>query len=418
MRYFILILLAISLFSNEDLKLVQLAYKSGLKPVPSDFESLLKELNNDSKELSKEKIILGKKLFFDKNLSLDRDISCASCHIFDKGGADARTTAIGHKKQENPFHLNTPTVLNTAFAKKFFWNGRSDTLQDQAKGPLQASFEMSITPELAEKRIYENREYDAMFMNAFSSTKITFDKIAESISAYEKTLVTRGRYDDFLLGYFDILTTEEKQGLKLFITNGCVGCHNGIGLGGQVIRKFPLSYHSAWSINKPINIKRIQKKYKIFLEKLNKIQLNNDSARLKLLTSRMGEKDTALLIEGFFNQISKENVLKVITSSGCTKCHGEKNNIDDSLLKKIAFPFENKGGFLGSKEPKGYFRVPLLRNVVATKPYFHNGSIDKLEDAIKIMGKHQSRVELDEYEIDKIVKFLKAVDGKIIEYLK
>ena len=419
MKYLLLILLSIPLFANEDLELVQLAYNTGLKPVPNNFESLLKELNTNTYDLSKEKIALGKKLFFDKNLSLAKDISCASCHSFDKGGADAIPTAIGHKNQKNPFHLNTPTVLNTVFSKKLFWDGRSESLQDQAKGPLQASFEMSITPELAEKRIYENEGYEDIFVNVYGSNEVTFEKIANAIAAYEKTIITRGRYDDFLLGYFDALNHKEKEGLKLFITKSCVGCHNGIGLGGQTLRKFPLAYHNIWSLLKPIEVKRLEKKYMRFLTKLEKIAFKNDAHRLRYLKVKMGKEDINLLKKGFFNEVQDDKVLNVMTSSACTTCH-EKNTYDvqESILPTVAFPFENKGGFLGSKINKKYFRVPLLRNVVQTKPYFHNGEIDKLEDAIKIMAKHQSRVNINEEEIDKIVTFLKAVDGEIINYMR
>ncbi|MCW8837154.1 MAG: hypothetical protein OQK11_00495, partial [Thiovulaceae bacterium] len=341
MKYILFIFLAISLFSNDDLKLVELAYKNGLKPVPQSFESF-----------SKDKILLGKKLFFEKELSLEKDISCATCHNFNLGGADAKPTAIGHKNQKNPFHLNTPTVLNTAFSKKFFWDGRSETLENQAKGPLQAPFEMAITPPLAEKRISQNKAYKQLFKAAFGSDEVTFDKIAQAISAYEKILITRGRYDDFLLGYFDKLTQNEKKGLELFITKGCVGCHNGIALGGQVLRKFPLSYHTVWSMKKPKEIKELIERYNNSLSDLGGFQ-------------SLKESDVKVLKDGFFSQIDEKKVLNVRTSSACDECH--KNNSNN------IFPFENKGGFKGSQKPKGYFRVPLLRNVVDTGPYFHNG---------------------------------------------
>ena len=395
MKYILFILLAINLFSNDDLKLVELAYDSGLKPVPQNFESLLKDLDTDADSLSKDKIKLGKKLFFEKDLSLAKDISCASCHNFNLGGADAKPTAIGHKNQENPFHLNTPTVLNTAFSKKFFWNGRSQTLKNQAKGPLQAPFEMSITPILAEKRISQNKAYKQMFIDAFGNDEVTFEKIADAISAYEKTLVTRGRYDDYLLGYFDKLTQNEKDGLKIFITKGCVGCHNGIGLGGQVLRKFPLSYHTVWSMKKPKEIKELLDKYNKYLNGLSSFKSLNKS-------------DIKALKDGFFTQIEEKKVLKVMRSSACDECH-EKNTND-------IFPFENKGGFTGSQKPKGYFRVPLLRNVVDTKPYFHNGEVKELKDAIKIMGKHQVRIDLSDDEIENIIAFLKSVNGKILDF--
>lgn len=416
MKYFFYIILTIGLFANEDLNLVKLAYNNGLKPAPSNFKALLTALNTNSKELSKEKIILGKKLFFEKNLSLNQDISCASCHSFNKGGADNLPTAVGHKNQKNPFHLNTPTILNAAFSKNFFWNGRTKTLQEQAKGPLQASFEMSITPSLAEKRIREKRGYKEMFQKIYGENAISFENIVNAISTYEQTIFTQGRFDDFLLGKFDALNRNEKDGLKLFITKGCVGCHNGIGLGGQVLRKFPLTYHDIWSISKPAEIQSLQKRYKDFLNNLEKKPLQGNDSKLNYMRLKMGEKDIELLRKGFFNQIDKKETLKVMTTTACTTCHDKNTNqVKQNLVKKIAFPFKNTGGFLGYNGTK-YFRVPLLRNIVQTKPYFHNGSVEKLKDAIKIMGKYQSRVDLTNNEVDKIILFLKAVDSKAVEY--
>ncbi len=384
MKYLMIFLLPLCLFGSDDEKLILLAYESGLKPVPKSFESLQYHLGG---ELSLAKIALGKKLFFDKNLSLKRDINCASCHSFDKGGVDGLGSAIGHLGQENPFHLNAPTVFNTAFSKKLFWDGRSDSLQDQAKGPLQAPFEMSITPRLAEQRIRENREYPPLFQKAYGSSDITFETIADVIASYEKTLLTRGRYDDFLLGDVNALNQSEKKGLKLFITKGCAGCHNGRGLGGQVLRKFPLSYHKIWSMSNPKAIGELIARYQ------------------KGLVLSKHEHD--LLKEGFFQKID---------ANKCTTCHIDSGiEVKKELIKTVAFPFENRGGFLGAANK--YFRVPLLRNVVKTKPYFHNGSVEKLEDAIRIMGIHQVRTKLTDEEVKKIVDFFKAVDGALVDYL-
>ena len=384
MKYLMIVLLSLYLFGSDDEKLILLAYESGLKPVPKSLESLRYHLNDD---LDLAKIALGKKLFFDKNLSLKRDINCATCHSFDKGGVDGLSSAVGHLNQENPFHLNAPTVFNTAFSKKLFWDGRSDSLQDQAKGPLQAPFEMSITPRLAEQRVRENHKYPPLFQKAYGSADITFETIADAIASYEKTLLTRGRYDDFLLGDVNALNQSEKAGLELFITKGCAGCHNGRGLGGQAMRKFPLSNHKIWSMSNP----------KIIGELITRYQ-----KRLKL-----SEHDHKLLQEGFFQKTDSDR---------CTTCHIDDGiEVKKELIKMVAFPFENRGGFLGASNR--YFRVPLLRNVVKTKPYFHNGSVEKLEDAIRIMGIYQLRTELTDEEVKKIVDFFRAVDGDLVKYL-
>ncbi len=424
MKYLILtIMLVACLIANDKLRQSALYY--GLKPVPKDLNSLQEELDLDKDELSFSKVSLGKKLFYDKDLSLGKDISCASCHNFKKGGADGLSTAIGHKNQENPFHLNTPTVLNTAFSKQYFWNGRSETLQDQAKGPLQAKFEMAITPKLAEQRIKENKVYEKMFLDAFGTKEISFDKIASAISSYEKTLLTRGRFDKFLEGDLTALNKKEKEGLNLFITKSCVGCHTGIALGGQNLRRFPLVHHKIWSMKTIEEVNQLKKKYDAFLVNLNeskkyyKMQFNDNKSLIAFLEKSFGIEDLKLLREGFFHLYPEEIAYKEIVSKACISCHDKKNNeVDKEKLAKIVFPFENQGGFLGKENPQRYFRVPLLRNVVKTKPYFHNGGIKKLEEAIKIMVQHQHRTKITDDEVEKIVAFLKAVDGEFMEYIR
>ena len=417
MKYLLLLLSTLVLFANEDLNLIKEAYNNGLKPVPSNFESLLKALDSDKKELSKEKIALGEKLFFEKELSLNKDISCATCHNFNKGGADGIPTAIGDKGQKNPFHLNTPTVLNTAFSKNLFWNGSSTSLAHQATGPLQAPFEMAITPELAEQRIKAKEEYITLFNTIYGNNAITFKNIANAIAAYEKTLVTHGRFDEYLLGDYTAISKKEKEGLRLFINKGCVGCHNGEALGGQVLRKFPLTYHTIWTLEKPNNIQALQIKYTKFIDKLKEKNISNNFTKLQEFHKNFSVNEIKLLKNGFFNTIKKEQQLNVITSTSCNECHTDTNyQIKPELLSTISFPFKNKGGFLGAKDTNKYFRVPLLRNIVQTQPYFHNGSVKKLEDAIKLMASHQSRTDLTKSEIEKIIAFLKAVDGKLIDY--
>ena len=424
MKYLMLCILSFGILLGSE-ELLRSAYYYGLKPVPKDLVNLQKELNLSKKELSVKRVLLGKKLFNDKNLSLGRDISCASCHSFKKGGADGRVTAIGHKERKNPFHLNTPTVLNTAFSKQYFWNGRSESLQDQAKGPLQAEFEMSITPKLAEERIKENKEYEKMFQDTFGSKEISFEKIASAISSYEKTLLTRGRFDEFLEGNLNALNKEEKEGLNLFITKSCVGCHNGIALGGQELRRFPLVHHKIWSMKTIEEVNELKKKYEAFLTNLNeskkyyKMEFNSDKSLVGFLEKSLGKDELKLIREGFFHLYPEKLAYKEIVSNACISCHDKKNNkVDKEKLAKIVFPFENKGGFLGKENPQRYFRVPLLRNVVKTYPYFHNGGIEELEDAIKLMVEHQHRTKISDDEVKKIVSFLKAVDGEIVEYVK
>ena len=352
MKYIIaLILIFLPLLALDSLQ--QKALGKGLRPIPKDFKVLKSQVDDPQNPMTIPKILLGKKLFFDKNLSKDRSLACAKCHDIKKGGEDGKSTAIGFEDQENPSHLNSPTVLNTAYSKHFFWDGRASSLREQAKGPMQAHFEMASTPELIEERVKENPKYREKFNEIFGDNSITFDNITKAIATYEKTLVTRGRYDDFLDGNTQALNSQEKRGLNLFIDMGCKGCHFGSAIGGQRIQKFPLrDYNSI----------------------------------LNLTTT--------------FNEKTKGRHIK-----------------DISLNFKMyrPYPFENVGGFMG-KDDERNFRVPILRDISKTAPYFHNGVVKTLREAIKIMSKNQIGVDLSKEQLDALEAFLKSLDGELVDY--
>lgn len=337
MRYFILSVLSFTLlFAIDSNALRQKALNRGMRSIPTDFEVLKSQVDDVKNPITLEKIELGRRLFFDKSLSLDGSIACASCHDIKKGGEDSKPTAIGYKDQKNPSHLNSPTVLNTAYSKHLFWDGRAASLREQAKGPIQAHFEMASTPKLIEQR-----------------TGMSFEDVVKAIAVYEKTLVTRGRYDDFLDGDNEALSKQEQRGLNLFIEMGCKGCHFGPAIGGQKIQKFPLRDYNSF---------------------------------LNITTS--------------FDEDTKGRKVK-----------------DISLGFKMyrPYPFENIGGFLG-KNGERKFRVPILRNISKTAPYFHNGIIKTLREAIKLMSKHQLGISLEEDQLDALEAFLKSLDGEIVDY--
>ncbi len=176
-----------------------------------------------------QKVALGEQLFFDKRLSRDGTLSCASCHdLYGKAGGDGRSTALGIDQQIGD--RNVPTVWNTAFQTMFFWDGRSPSLEDQAKGPLMNPIEMGmVSPAEVEKRVLEQERYYKAFADAFGAkTRITIDRIAEAIAAYERTLITPDTpYDRFVRGDINALTPAQVRGMALFQTVGCVTCHHG-----------------------------------------------------------------------------------------------------------------------------------------------------------------------------------------------
>jgi cytochrome c peroxidase len=354
LKYFIILpLIAITINGYDTLR--EKALDKGLRAIPSDFEKLKSEVDDKYNPLTNDKILLGKDLFFDKSLSKDKTIACATCHNLKKGGVDSKPTAIGYKNLANPNHLNSPTVLNTAYSKHLFWDGRAKSLREQAKGPSQAPFEMASTPELIEQRVKENPKYVKKFDKVYGEDEITFDNITKAIAAYEKTLVTRGRYDEFLEGDDNALTQKEKHGLNLFIDMGCKACHFGAAVGGQKIQKFPLRDYNS--------IIRITSTY---------------------------HEDT------------------------------DKREVTDmgfNFKMYHPYPFKNLGGFMG-KDGAQKFRVPILRNISKTAPYFHNGVIKTLREAISLMSTYQIGVDLTPKQLDNMEDFLKSLDGEIVDYPK
>jgi len=334
---FFILISNLTLFGSSNL--IEKAKKSGLAPIPNTRDELLK-LIDPKGLLTPERIELGKLLYFDPRLSKSSLISCNWCHNLGLGGVDGVPKAIGHKWSPNPRHLNSPTVYNAVFFKRQFWDGRAKTLEEQAKGPIQAPVEMAATRKLVEDRINSIPEYVEMFKRAYGKdVKIDFDKITSTIALFERTLVTPSRYDRFLHGDESALTAEEKKGLETFIDKGCPVCHNGIALGGDM---------------QPFELRA---KYK----------------------------------------------------------------------------YRDVGGFLGNT--KRLIKVPTLRNITQTAPYFHNGMVWSLRDAIKEMGnvqvayrvedahkiknsKDKSQIKLDiipinltEEDIDSILKFFNSLEG-------
>jgi len=328
----IILLVSISLSANANL--IEKAKSLGLRAIPQNQQALAKIIDPEG-VLTPERIELGKKLYFDPRLSKSSLISCNWCHNLGLAGVDGVSTAIGHSWTKNPHALNSPTVYNAVLAKRQFWDGRSSTLEEQAKGPIQAQPEMAISAEMLKERITSIPEYVEEFKEAYDeNVTIDLESIASTIAIFERTLVTPSRFDDFLNGDITALDKEEQEGLEIFLDKGCVACHQGMALGGE-LRPFELAG-----------------KYKF-------------------------------------------------------------RDVGDFLKKDMMV------------------KVPTLRNITLTAPYFHNGQVWELSEAIKEMGRIQvgyranmnarSKEELDlklipivfkEHEIEKIIKFFKTLDGR------
>ncbi|MCS6778947.1 MAG: cytochrome-c peroxidase [Geminicoccaceae bacterium] len=197
------------------------------RPLPSTLPAV------KDNRITKEKIELGKALFFDPRLSASGVFSCNSCHNLATGGDDNLPTSIGHGWQKGP--RNAPTVFNAVFNEAQFWDGRAADLKEQAKGPIQASVEMANTPERVVATLKSMPQYVQWFAAAFPGEKdsVTFDNMAKAIEAFEATLLTPAPFDAYLNGDEESLTPAQKEGLALFMDTGCVACHNGVNVGGH-----------------------------------------------------------------------------------------------------------------------------------------------------------------------------------------
>ncbi len=174
-----------------------------------------------------EKIALGKQLYFDRRLSADDSVSCADCHDPKKGFSNGEQFATGVKGQKGG--RNSPTVLNAAYQKFQFWDGRAATLEDQALGPIANPIEMSMTlPEMTLK-VSGIGGYRKQFQKVFGVDKITPAEVAKAIASYERTILSgNSPYDHFKQGEVEAMSESARSGMKLFFGKAnCGSCHAG-----------------------------------------------------------------------------------------------------------------------------------------------------------------------------------------------
>jgi cytochrome c peroxidase len=296
MRYLTLILLYLTVVNGEP-----------ITPLPNIVQI-------DSK-----KVALGKALFFDPILSRDGTVSCASCHDLWDGGDDGKEVSTGVDGKKGK--VNAPTVLNAVFNFRQFWDGRAKDLQEQAAGPIENPVEMDNNFEELVKTL-KNSPYKEQF-DAIYKEGITKESITDAIAEFEKTLITpNAPFDKYLRGDKDAISQAAKEGYALFKQKGCIACHHGRNVGGNMYNKFGIIY-----------------------------------------------------------------------------------KVDDI----------NLGRYNVTKNPadKYFFKVPSLRNVTKTAPYFHNGAISDLHEAVFFMAKHQVGRPITKEEVDKIVAFLHALEGEL-----
>jgi len=255
------------------------------------------------------------------------------------GGDDNRSVSMGvHGKTGG---RSAPSVWNAAFYSTQFWDGRANTLEDQAIGPMTNPVEMGMKDhDTVMTRLKSISGYKTLFSKAFGNSDMTIDQTAKAIAAYERTLITpNSAYDQFVKGDSKALNAEQQKGMKLFNETGCTSCHSGPAFNGQhgveigtpVLMKFP-------------------------------VMTNNPYVKQFNFKADKGREEVT-----------------------------------------------------GKKSDAHMFRIPTLRNIALTAPYFHNGSVNDLSTAVKIMAKTQLNRDLTKQEIKQIVTFLNALSGKFPE---
>jgi len=176
---------------------------------------------------SPEKAELGRYLYFDRRLSADESVSCASCHSPEHGFTDGAAVSTGIKGQKGG--RSAPTVINRAYALAQFWDGRAASLEEQAKGPMANPIEMGNTHDGIVERLKGIPGYRVLYAKAFGSEEITIDNTAKAIACFERTVLSgNAPYDRYKKGDKKAMTPEQVRGMSVFFDKAkCDQCHEG-----------------------------------------------------------------------------------------------------------------------------------------------------------------------------------------------
>lgn len=295
----------------------------------STFQALAVTSENPNNPMTDAKIKLGKVLYFDVRLSKDGTQSCNTCHDLNTFGVDNKPTSPGDDGGLGT--RNSPTVLNAALHTTQFWDGRSKDVEEQAGMPILNPVEMAIPSEkFLIDRLSKIELYQGLFKEAYpgESKPLTYVNLQNAIGAFERTLLTPSKFDEYIKGNANALSVDEKRGLKTFMEVGCTTCHMGSLLGGNLFQKFGV-YSDYWAL----------------------------------------------------------------TGS---------DPVDDGRFTET-----------GNEAEKYMFKVPSLRNIAETHPYFHDGSVADLGEATKIIAKLNLNIDLSDDQVKDLVTFMGALTADL-----
>jgi cytochrome c peroxidase len=286
---------------------------------------------------TKEKIELGKQLYFDARLSVDGTVSCNSCHNVMSSGTDNRGGSVGVLGQVGD--RGAPTVFNSAFMSALMWDGRKESLEDQATGPLLNPIEMAMpSTDAVVERLKNIEGYRSQFAKVFGGKDpVTIENFSKAMAAYERTLITpNGAFDQWAMGNNKAISAQAQKGFATFVDTGCASCHSGPNFSGP---KLPQG-------------------------------------------------------TPFFQRFP--------------------TFADNEFVKKYDFLADTGRKKVTNQDADAHmFRVPTLRNIAITAPYFHNGRVATLDEAIRVMAKVQLNRDLNDNEVSDIKAFLVTLTGPI-----
>lgn len=236
-----ILFLAVACQNKQQQAAMQTNADSILQVAKNLFQPLPQEAVNPDNPVTPEKTALGKALYYDNMLSFNKTQSCNTCHNLSTYGVDNKPTSPGDNGK--PGTRNSPTTLNAALHFVQFWDGRMKDVEEQAGGPVMNPAEMEMPSEKeVTDRLMKDANYVKLFQEAFPGEKnpVSFNNMKKAIGAFERTLITPGKFDSFLNGDVTALNEQELKGLKTFMNTGCTACHSGSLLGGSMFQKYPL----------------------------------------------------------------------------------------------------------------------------------------------------------------------------------
>jgi cytochrome c peroxidase len=191
-------------------------------------------------EASAGKADLGRSLFHDVRLSHGSTVACVSCHRIDRGGADDRSRSLG--ADGRPLDFNSPTIFNAALNYRLNWRGNFRTLEEQNEAVLLDRRLMNTTWEELLPRLRADQDYVRIFTALYGSGPVR-GHVLDALATFQRSLLTPdARFDRYLNGQGDAITSEEERGYQLFKSYGCIACHQGVNLGGNLLQRFGVFY--------------------------------------------------------------------------------------------------------------------------------------------------------------------------------